>query len=212
MKEIAISIHATESFNPDILKGLKGYDYIHVDVMDGKFVNNTCYNLEVFKILKEYYDTPIIAHLMSINPVDKIDRFINYIDYFIFHFECEEDKSAIIEKFRQINKKVGIAINPDTKITEIIHLLDKIDIVLVMSVYPGWSGQKFLPEIIEKVNRLAKYKNTYDFKIDVDGGVNLENAMKLKYADILSSASTILEAEDPNLIIELLKESDKNAK
>jgi ribulose-phosphate 3-epimerase len=88
--------------------------------------------------------------------------------------------------------------------------LDKIDIVLVMSVYPGWSGQKFIPETIEKVNRLAEYKKDYDFEIDVDGGVNLENSERLINTDILSSASTILKAKDPNLVIQTLKYSDHN--
>jgi len=206
--KVAVSIHAVEDFDPKIIKGLKGLDFIHVDVMDGQFVNNKNLNLNAFKLLKERYDTPIIAHLMVVNPIDYIKQIINYIDVFLFHYETKNDLQVIIEKIKKCNKKVGIAINPETKIPEIISYLPDIDIVLILSVNPGWSGQKFMPEIIEKVNLLAEYKKIYNFEIDVDGGINLENSKKLTKADIFSSSSTILKAENPNLIIELLKHSD----
>ena len=206
MKKIAVSIHAIENFSPQIIKGLNGLDYIHVDVMDGKFVSNKNINLKVFKIIKENYNLPIIAHMMVINPLKYIYKIIKFIDVFIFHYEANGDKIKIINEVKTRNKKVGIAINPDTKISEILPYLDKINIILVMSVYPGKSGQKFLPQSVEKIERLAKYKNVYDFQIDVDGGVNLKNAIKLENADILSSSSTILEAKDPNLVIKSLKQ------
>ncbi|MHA2184998.1 MAG: ribulose-phosphate 3-epimerase, partial [Promethearchaeota archaeon] len=113
-----------------------------------------------------------------------------------------------IEKIRNKKKIVGIAINPNTEIMEIIPFLDKIDLVLVMSVYPGKSGQKFIPDSIEKVNKLMKFKETRDFLIDVDGGINTSNAPQLN-VDILSSTSTILNASDPNKIISILKHSDE---
>ena len=206
MKKIAVSIHAIESFSPQIIKGLIGLDYIHVDVMDGKFVSTENINLKVFKIIKENYNLPIIAHMMVINPLKYIYKIIKFIDVFLFHYEANGDKIKIINEVKSRNKKVGIAINPDTKISEILPYLDKINIILVMSVYPGKSGQKFLPQSVEKIERLAKYKNVYDFQIDVDGGVNLKNAIKLENADILSSSSTILEAKDPNLVIKSLKQ------
>jgi ribulose-phosphate 3-epimerase len=210
MKKIAISIHATENFTIDILKGLKGYDFIHVDVMDGKFVNNINNNLNVFKTLKETYNIPIIAHLMVINPFDYIKRILKFTDIFLFHFEVSSDKIKIIEGVKKNNKKVGLAINPETEIAEIEPYLEKIDLVLVMGVNPGWSHQKFKPSTIKKVNKLAKYKKKYNFLIDVDGGINPTNAKLLNNTDILSSASSILQAMDPNKVIELLKESDKN--
>ncbi|NVM34394.1 MAG: ribulose-phosphate 3-epimerase [Candidatus Lokiarchaeota archaeon] len=210
MKKVAVSIHATENFTTDILKGLESYDYIHVDVMDGKFVNNTNNNLNVFKALKKIYKTPIIAHLMVINPFDYIKKIIKFIDIFLFHFETNNDKANIIKEIRNENKKVGFAINPETHISEIISYLEKIDLVLIMSVNPGWSGQKFIPETVNKVNQLAEYKKNYNFLIDVDGGINLTNAKLLKKTDILSSSSTILHAKNPNKIIKLFKESDSN--
>lgn len=209
MKKVSISIHAIENFTLGILKGLKGLDYIHVDVFDGKFVNNKHDNVECFKILKKYINIPVIAHLMVLDPYNYIDKIIDYIDIFEFHYEAEGNKQLVIDEVKRRNKKVGIVINPDTPISEIVPFLNDIDLVLVMSVVPGWSGQKFIPETIEKVNQLANYKKKYGFEIEVDGGVNLEYAKKLFHVDILCSASTIFKAKDPNLAIQLLKESDK---
>ncbi|MFX1477529.1 MAG: ribulose-phosphate 3-epimerase [Promethearchaeota archaeon] len=211
MKKVAVSIHATENFKVDILKGLEGYDYIHVDVMDGKFVNNMNNNLNVFKNLKETYEIPIIAHLMVINPFDYIKKIFKFIDIFLFHFEVDSDKLNIIEEVINKGRKVGIAINPETDVSEIKPYLEKLDLVLVMSVNPGWSNQRFIPRTIKKVDRLAKYKKKYNFLIDVDGGINPTNAKLLKNADILSSASSILQSTDPDKVIELLKESDENS-
>ena len=210
MKKIAVSIHAADDFKVDIIKDLKNLDYIHVDVMDGKFVNNINNNLNVFKTLKETYDIPIIAHLMVINPLDYIERIIDYIDFFLFHFETNNDKNRIIEEIKKFHKQVGIVINPETDISQIIPYLERINLVLVMSVNPGWSGQKFLLNTIKKVDNLAEYKNNFKFLIDVDGGINLTNAKLLKKVDILSSSSTILKAQNPNEIIRKLKESDTN--
>ena len=207
MKKVAVSVHATENFSINILSGLKNFDYIHVDVMDGKFVNNTHNNLNVFRILKEIYDIPIIAHLMVTNPFNYVNKIINDIDLFLFHFEIKDDKNKLIEKVRANNKKVGLAINPETEISEIISFLNKIDLVLVMSVNPGWSGQKFIQNTLKKIDKLAEYKKKYNFLIDVDGGINLTNAKQLRYADILTSSSTILKAKDPNKIIKFLHES-----
>jgi len=210
MKKIAVSVHAIEDFNVDILEGIEGFDYIHVDVMDGKFVNNTNNNLDVFIALKEVYNTSIIAHLMVINPFDYIKKIIDFIDIFLFHFEIDGSKTVIIEEIRKKGKKVGIAINPDTDISRIIPYIEMIDLVLIMSVNPGWSGQNFIPNIIDKVNQLAEYKKKYNFLIDVDGGINPSNAKQLKNTDILTSSSAILKAKNPNKTIKLLKESDEN--
>ncbi|MHA2399321.1 MAG: ribulose-phosphate 3-epimerase [Promethearchaeota archaeon] len=208
MKKIAVAIHANEGFKPSLIQGLEGLDYIHVDVSDGKFSPVKNLNLDVFRILNNTYQIPIIAHMMVVNPFLYIEKIIEFVDVFTFHFEIEQDKDEIIEKIRDKKKVVGIAINPNTDIMEIIPFLDKIDLVLVMSVYPGKSGQKFIPDSIEKVNQLKKFKETSEFLIDVDGGINTSNAAQLN-VDILSSTSTILNASDPNKIISILKHSDE---
>ena len=146
MKKVAISIHAIENFKPEIIENLTGFDYIHVDIMDGKFVNSKNDNLSILRILKEISNTPIIVHLMVINPFDYIKKIIDNIDIFLFHFEIDEDINEIIKEVRSYNKQVGIAINPETRISEIIQYLNHIDLVLIMSVHPGWSGQKFLQD------------------------------------------------------------------
>ncbi|MBY8989468.1 MAG: ribulose-phosphate 3-epimerase [Candidatus Lokiarchaeota archaeon] len=209
MKKVAVSLHAEEEFDPDIIKGLKGLDYLHVDVMDGKFVQNKQNNLEVFKILKKSSDLPIIGHFMVRNPLTYIDKIIEYTDIFVFHYESEGIIENIINKINILNKKVGIAINPETSITKLINYLHKIDVVLIMAVNPGYSGQEFISTTPIKTNKLLGYRdqNNLNFDIDVDGGVGPDNAKLIK-ADILTSASAILKADDPNLIIQLLKRSD----
>jgi len=208
MKNIAVSLHATDDFNPDIINGLIGLDYIHVDVSDGKFTSIRNLNLDVFRILNETYNVPIIAHMMVTNPSYYIEEIIEYVEIFTFHFEIEQDINELIDEIRSKKKKVGIAINPDTDIMEIVPYLNSIDLVLVMSVYPGGSGQKLIPQSIEKVKNLKKLKGKYEFLIDIDGGVNVNNAKKLE-VDILSSTSTILNAKEPNNVIYELKHSDE---
>lgn len=208
MKKIAVSIHAKKNFNPNIIKDLDGLDYIHVDVADGKFANVRYTNLDTFRILKENYNIPIIAHMMVVNPFDYIDKIIKYVHSFTFHLEIKGNKWLIINEIKNRGKSTGIAINPNTKISEIIPYLDAIDLVLVMCVYPGRAGQRFIPQSVDKVNHLTKYKKDFDFEIEVDGGINLENAEKLN-ADILSSTSTILNSITPNTIIQMLKHSER---
>jgi len=204
MKKVAVSIHATDDFNTDVIKELMGLDYIHVDVSDGEFTSFQKLNLEVFRTLHERYDLPIIAHMMVVKPAEFIERIIEFVDIFTFHKEIEGNIDEIIRKIKKMKKKVGLAINPDTDISEILPYLGSIDLVLVMSVKPGGSGQKFIPNSIEKVNHLREYKKKYIFLIDIDGGINLKNAPKLN-VDIISSTSTILNAKDPNKVIESLK-------
>jgi len=205
MKKIAVSIHAKDDFNPDILKDLKDIDFIHIDVMDGKFVDNLNLNLEIFKVVKENFKIPILAHLMVVDPLNYINAIIDHVYAFLFHFEINTDINSVIEVVKKHNKKVGLVINPNTKISDILKYLSLLDIILILGVNPGWSGQKFIPETIHKVEKLANYKNKYDFLIDVDGGINPETAKNLQKADILTSASAIINAEDHNSVIQKLR-------
>ena len=206
MKKVAVSIHARENFYPEVIKDLDGLDYIHVDVSDGKFADVKNTNLDAFRILKENYNIPLIAHMMVVNPFDYIDKISNFLLTFTFHIEIKEDKWSIINELKKKGIKIGIAINPNSQTSEIVPYLEAIDLVLVMCVHPGGSGQKFIPKSIDKVNRLIPYKKDYSFEIEVDGGINLENAKRIN-ADILSSTSTILNSKIPNTVIQLLKQS-----
>ncbi len=206
MKKVAVSIHARENFYPEVIKDLDGLDYIHVDVADGKFADVKHTNLDTFRILKEIYNIPIIAHMMVVNPFDYIDKISKFLYIFTFHIEIKQNKWSIINEIKKKGIKIGIAINPHTKISEIIPYLNAIDLVLVMCVHPGRSGQNFIPKSIDKVKRLISLKEDYSFEIEVDGGINLENAKRID-ADILSSTSTILNSKSPNSVIQLLKQS-----
>ncbi len=205
MKKVAVALHALENTNIDQVKNLKNLDYIHVDVMDGIFVNNTMLYLELFKILKTNFKIPIIAHLMVIDPLNYIKKIIQFLDAFFFHIEAEDATKKVIHEVKKYNKEVGIVLNPSTPISEVVPFLNDINFVLLMGVNPGWSGQKFIPDTINKINELSRYKNKFNFKIDVDGGINLENNKLLDKVDIISSSSTILRAKDPNHVINLLK-------
>jgi ribulose-phosphate 3-epimerase len=204
MKKVALAVHANKNFELEIINNLHGLDYIHVDVADGKFTRVRNLDLEVFKIIKSMTDTPLIAHMMVLEPLVLLDKIFDFIEIYTFHFEVEEDIEIIIREIRKKKKLVGIAINPNTPISKLVPFLDEIDLILVMSVYPGESGQEFISETVQKVQNLSAYQENHEFLIDVDGGINVENAKLLK-ANIVSSTSSILNATDPNLIIRLLK-------
>jgi ribulose-phosphate 3-epimerase len=205
MKKVAVSIHAIDNFDPYILKGIEGYDYIHLDVMDGVFVPNKQYNLDAFKQVSSKYDYPIIGHLMVAHPKKDVEKIRNYVDIVIFHIEIEEKVGELINYIKRNELLVGLAINPQTQVSRILPHLDKVDVVLIMGVNPGYSSQEMIPNTPYKIAELYPHKNEYSFLIDVDGGVNLKNALLLKSADILTSASAILKSDNPNEVIQKLK-------
>jgi ribulose-phosphate 3-epimerase len=204
MKKVALAVHANKNFKLGKINYLSGLDYIHVDVADGNFTHVKNLDLDVFSVIKSMTDIPLIAHMMVLDPLRFLDVVIDFVEIYTFHVEIEVDIEKIIKVIKKKKKLVGIAIKPDTPISKIIPFLDDVDLILVMSVYPGESGQNFVKETVQKVQNLASYQNDHQFLIDVDGGINIENAKLLK-ADIVSSTSTILNATDPNLIISLLK-------
>jgi ribulose-phosphate 3-epimerase len=204
MKKVALAVHANKNFKLEIINNLHGLDYIHVDVADGEFTGVRNLDLEIFRFVKSMTMTPLVAHMMVLNPLRFLDKISDFIEIYTFHIEVAKDIENIITEIRKRKKLVGIAINPNTPISKVLPFLDKIDLVLVMSVYPGKSGQKFIDDTIQKVQHLSAYQQNHKFLIDVDGGINVENAKLLK-ADIVSSTSSILNAPDPNVIIKLLK-------
>ena len=173
-----------------------GADLIHVDVMDGHFVPNLTIGPPVIKALRKYTKLPFDVHLM-ISPVHKyIKDFANAgSDIITIHPEATNDLKESISHIKEFNKKVGVSLNPDTKINVIESNLNNIDLVLIMSVYPGFGGQKFIPETINKIKDLKKIKdkNNYSFDIEVDGGINFSNSRDVinAGANILVSGTTI---------------------
>ncbi len=191
-----------------------GADLIHVDVMDGHFVPNLTIGPPVIKALKKNSSIKFDVHLM-ISPVHKyIEAYSDAgADIITIHPEATKDLSASISKIKELKKKVGISLNPETKVSIIKDYLNQIDLVLIMSVNPGFGGQKFMPEVLEKIKELKiiqKEKNI-DFDIEIDGGINFQNS-KIAIeagANILVSGTTIFKSNNGDIKknIDLLKSS-----
>ena len=181
-----------------------GADLIHVDVMDGHFVPNLTIGPPVIKALRNYTKLPFDVHLM-ISPVHKyIKNFAEAgSDIITIHPEATENLNESISLIKRLNKKVGISLNPNTKISVIESKLKNIDLVLVMSVLHGFGGQKFIPETIKKIKDLKeiKDKNNYNFDIEVDGGINFLNSKDVinAGANILVSGTTIFKENNGDI-------------
>ena len=181
-----------------------GADMIHVDVMDGHFVPNLTIGPPVIESLRKHTKLPFDVHLM-INPVHKyIKDFANAgSDIITIHPEATKNLEESIFHIKELNKKVGVSLNPNTKINVIESHLNNIDLVLVMSVFPGFGGQKFIPETINKIKDLKeiKDKNNYIFDIEVDGGINFSNSKDVinAGANILVSGTTIFKENNGDI-------------
>ena len=189
-----------------------GADFIHIDVMDGHFVPNITIGPEVINKLRKHTSLPFDVHLM-ISPVhDFIKDFAEAgADIITIHPEATKDLTDSIKKIKSYNKKAGVSLNPETPVDKVLPILNLIDLVLIMSVNPGFGGQKFMKETLKKIKILRKVIDSKKLKtqIEIDGGINFENAKMAREAgvDILVSGTTIFKENNGNLKknIQLLK-------
>ncbi len=181
-----------------------GADMIHVDVMDGHFVPNLTIGPPVIKALKKQSSMIFDVHLM-ISPVHKyIEAFSNAgADIITIHPEATDNLESSILKIKELNKKVGVSLNPETKVEVILDYLDKIDLILIMSVNPGFGGQKFMPEVLDKIRELKKIQKSkgLNFDIEIDGGINFDNSKEAieAGANILVSGTTIFKSNNGDI-------------
>ena len=189
-----------------------GADMIHVDVMDGHFVPNLTIGPPVIKALRKHSSLKFDVHLM-ISPVHKyIKAYADAgADIITIHPEATQNLGESIKTIKNLNKKVGVSLNPESKIKLINEFLDQIDLVLIMSVNPGFGGQKFMPEVLDKIKKLKKiqHEKKLNFDIEIDGGINFENCKIVidAGANILVSGTTVFKSNDGDIKknIDLLK-------
>ena len=209
MKNIKISPSILSADFSQLGKEIKrledgGADMIHVDVMDGHFVPNLTIGPPVIKALRKQCSIQFDVHLM-ISPVHKyIEAYADAgADIITIHPEATDNLEASILKIKELNKKVGVSLNPESKIDLIFDLLHKIDLVLIMSVNPGFGGQKFMPEVLDKIKELKKIQTEKNitFDIEIDGGINFDNC-KIAIdagANILVSGTTIFRSNNGDI-------------
>ena len=187
-------------------------DYFHCDIMDGVFVPNISFGFPVLEYVKKYAEKPLDIHLMIVNPENYLKRYKEVgADILTVHFEACIHLHRIIEEIKSLGMKAGISLNPHTPVTLLKDILKYIDLALIMSVNPGYGGQKFIEHSYEKISELREMCNgaKLDTLIEVDGGVDLTNAAKLYHAgvNILVTGTTIFQADNPKKMISDLKKA-----
>lgn len=182
-------------------------DYVHIDVMDGKFVANKTNGVGMFDEARKASCKPLDVHLMVENPIEEIKKYKG-AEVITFHIEAvksEDEALEIIEMIKSFDAKAGISVRPNTSISTLINLLNKLDLVLIMTVEPGYGGQKLIPETLEKVKELRDLG--FEGLIEVDGGINTENAdLVRKYdVDVIVAGTAIFSAADELYAVEKIK-------
>ena len=214
MKKILPSILSADFANLERdIKELEniGIDMFHIDVMDGNFVPNISFGFPIIESIRPKTDKVFDRHLMISNPENYVEQFCKVgCDMVSFHIEATNHADRLIQVIKDNEKKAGIVLNPQTPLESIRYLLPKLDYVLIMTVNPGFGGQKFIPEMLEKIEELAKIREekNYNFLIEVDGGINVETskACREKGADLLVCGSFLFGASEKEKTLgELLK-------
>jgi len=211
MKVAPSILSADFNYLLDDVKKVECSDYLHIDVMDGHFVPNISFGTTVYKNLKKHTNIPFDVHLMIDDPIFYAEDFVKSgADYLTFHYESKCKPIEVINKFKSLGVKVGISIKPKTDPKEIIDYLPLVDLVLVMSVEPGFGGQSFMPNALDKIKYLYDYRkeNKLNYLIEVDGGINYENALACHKVgcDIVVAGTYVFKSSDP---VKTIKEMQK---
>ena len=185
-------------------------DWFHCDVMDGRFVPNISFGIPVVHAISQLAEKPLDVHLMIVEPEKYFDAFVKAgADIITFHYEASTHIHRAVQQLKALDVKAGVVLNPHTPVSVLEDILCDLDLVLLMSVNPGFGGQKFIERTFEKIRRLRAMINEQglDTMIEVDGGVNTENAAALfdAGADILVAGNAVFKSEDPEYTIHLLK-------
>lgn len=183
-------------------------DYVHCDVMDGVFVPNITFGMPMIAALRKYTDMTLDVHLMITEPERYIDGFLKAgADIITFHPDASKAVKDTLLKVKSAGKKCGLVLNPDKPLSMVEPYLDIVDMVVMMGVYAGFGGQKFIPETLDRVAELKKMRGNRTFEIEMDGGANLANAKSLFEAgvDVLVAGSAVFGAADPAAAIIALK-------
>lgn len=186
-------------------------DWLHLDVMDGVFVPNISFGFPVIEQVAKVSQKPMDAHLMIENPDKFIPRFRDLGIYMLtVHYEASVHLHATVMKIKEAGMKAGVALNPSTPVEVLVDILGDVDMVLIMSVNPGFGGQKFIPRSLDKVRRLKKMitERNLDVLIQVDGGINLETGKQIVEAgaDVLVAGNFVFNSESPGNIISKMKQ------
>jgi len=195
----------------EILKAeAAGADWVHVDVMDGHFVDNLTIGPPVIACIKKVASRPLDVHLMIERPELSIERYVKAgADYLTIHVEATKDPTQVLKNIRSFGAKPGITLRPGTPLNEIIKYLEHVDLVLVMTVNPGWGGQAFMPEQLEKVKTLKAWadKNNPKLFIEVDGGINATTAPQARAAgaNVFVAGNAVFKTDDYKKAIESLR-------
>ena len=188
-----------------------GADIVHCDVMDGVFVNNITFGIKMVEDLRKITALPLDCHLMIVNPEKYVERFAKAgADIITVHYEaCKDNLKAVLEQIKNAGVKCGAVINPDTPVEKIKDVIPMCDMVLVMSVFPGFGGQKFIPEALDKLREVQAIVQACGKHIDIqiDGGVTEENVDEIKKAgaNVIVAGSTVFKAVDKAAVIARLK-------
>ena len=194
----------------EAVKNLKKWnaDWVHCDVMDGEFVPNITFGMPMVEALRRNTDMFLDVHLMIVKPERYVERFVKAgADLVTFHPEASEDAFATIDKIKSSGAKAGIVLNPDIPCSVGKDFVDNVDVIMLMGVFPGFGGQKFIPEVMEKITELKEMTKGSKVLVELDGGVTLDNAPEMirRGLDVMVAGNAVFKAPDPCMAIECLK-------